>query len=130
MSEADIKPELNRLKREKEWVESILKSVADPIVLTDLKNCILTQNQRASQLLSVGEFDSSTRREAIERNRQTFNFYISRHASFRDMVSGELTLIDPINGADLHFELVSTHSKDGDDRIMGIITVFRDVTAL
>src|SRR5215813_2622124 len=130
MFETDAKPELDRLKREKEWVESILKSVADPIVFTDLDNRILTQNQRASQLFCPGEYNAPARREIIERNNKTFNLYIADHTSFQEMVCGELALTDPVNGAELHFEVVSTPSKGGDERVLGIVTVFRDVTEL
>ncbi|HKC64936.1 MAG TPA: GAF domain-containing protein, partial [Pyrinomonadaceae bacterium] len=40
---------VNKLQRERQWVESIMKSVADPIVLTDLDNQILLQNRRAEE---------------------------------------------------------------------------------
>ena len=39
-----------KLQRERQWIESIMKSVADPIVLTDLDNEILLQNRRAEEL--------------------------------------------------------------------------------
>ena len=38
---------VTKLQRERQWIESIMKSVADPIVLTDLDNQILLQNRRA-----------------------------------------------------------------------------------
>src|SRR5204863_1500323 len=38
---------VTKLQRERQWIESIMKSVADPIVLTDLDNEILLQNRRA-----------------------------------------------------------------------------------
>ncbi|HET7113566.1 MAG TPA: hypothetical protein VFI57_07985, partial [Pyrinomonadaceae bacterium] len=41
---------VTKLQRERQWIESIMKSVADPIVLTDLDNEILLQNRRAEEL--------------------------------------------------------------------------------
>ena len=43
---------VTKLQRERQWIESIMKSVADPIVLTDLDNQILLQNRRAEELFS------------------------------------------------------------------------------
>ena len=43
---------VRKLQRERQWVESIMKSVADPIVLTNLDNEILLQDQRAEELFS------------------------------------------------------------------------------
>ena len=43
---------VTKLQRERQWIESIMKSVADPIVLTDLDNEILLQNRRAEELFS------------------------------------------------------------------------------
>src|SRR5207253_6319122 len=43
---------INKLQSQRQWVESIMKSVADPIVLTNLDNEILLQNHRAEELFS------------------------------------------------------------------------------
>jgi PAS domain-containing protein len=40
---------VRKLQRERQWVESIMKSVADPIVLTNMDNEILLQNRRAGR---------------------------------------------------------------------------------
>jgi PAS domain S-box-containing protein len=126
----NIQQELDQLKREKEWVESILKSVADPIVLTNLNNEILMQNRRAADLLNITDGDSLERRTAVEKNNRLFKLYISGRADNKDTVSSDLTLIDPVQGSELHFEVISTPSRDTRDRMLGIVTVFRDVTEL
>src|SRR5439155_21810798 len=37
---------------------------------------------------------------------------------------------DPVLGSELNFEVISTPSRDTRDRMLGIVTVFRDVTDL
>src|SRR5215207_5127080 len=54
---------VRKLQRERQWVESIMKSVADPIVLTNMDNEILLQNRRAEELFS-------DRRDASEGKRR------------------------------------------------------------
>jgi PAS domain S-box-containing protein len=127
---SSIQHELDQLKREKEWVESILKSVADPIVLTNLNNDILMQNRRAAELLNFSENDLPSKCRAVETNKMLFNKYISSRTENDDMASSELTLIEPELGSELHFEVISTPSRDTRDRMVGIVTVFRDVTEL
>src|SRR6185436_2005268 len=83
----NIQQELDQLKREKEWVESILKSVADPIVLTNLNNEILMQNRRAADLLNLTDDDSPEKRAAVEKNNRLFNLYISGRADNKETVS-------------------------------------------
>ena len=46
---------MRELQRERQWVESVMQSVADPIVLTNLDNEILLQNHRAEEFLSGSE---------------------------------------------------------------------------
>jgi PAS domain-containing protein len=49
-------------------MESIMKSVADPIVLTDLDNQILLQNRRAEELFSGSANAGEGKRRALKMN--------------------------------------------------------------
>ena len=57
-----------KLQRERQWIESIMKSVADPIVLTDLDNEILLQNRRAEELFSGSANAGEGKRRALKMN--------------------------------------------------------------
>ncbi|HEX8685864.1 MAG TPA: hypothetical protein VF654_05155, partial [Pyrinomonadaceae bacterium] len=59
---------VRKLQRERQWVESIMKSVADPIVLTTMDNEILLQNRRAEELFSDRRDASEGKRRALEMN--------------------------------------------------------------
>jgi len=120
-----------RLRRERQWVESIMKSVADPIVLTNLDNEILLQNRRAEELFSGSDDASEGKRRALKMNDLLFSAYLSSATvSSADAVGRDLTLVDPIEGSDLHFEVLSTPALNELGEVIGLVSVFRDVTDL
>jgi PAS domain S-box-containing protein len=120
-----------RLRRERQWVESIMKSVADPIVLTNLDNEILLQNRRAEELFSGSDDASEGKRRALKMNDLLFSAYLSSATvSSTDAVGRDLTLVDPIEGSDLHFEVLSTPALNELGEVIGLVSVFRDVTDL
>src|SRR5262249_8388617 len=119
------------LRRERQWVESIMKSVADPIVLTNLDNEILLQNRRAEELFSGSDDASEGKRRALKMNDLLFSAYLSSATvSSADAVGRDLTLVDPIEGSDLHFEVLSTPALNELGEVIGLVSVFRDVTDL
>src|ERR1044071_4477864 len=68
---------VTKLQRERQWIESIMKSVADPIVLTDLDNEILLQNRRAEELFSGSANAGEGKRRALKMNDLLFSAYLS-----------------------------------------------------
>lgn len=124
---------ISKLEREREWVNAITQSVADPIVLTNLDNQILLQNKRAEQLFSGSEEDDSSegKLRALKMNDLLFSAYLSSVSfSSPDIAGRDLTLVDPIEGSDVHFEVVSTPAFDSLGERLGMVSVFRDVTDL
>ncbi|MFL6212215.1 MAG: ATP-binding protein [Pyrinomonadaceae bacterium] len=122
---------VNKLQRERQWVESIMKSVADPIVLTNLDNEILLQNRRAEELFSGSENAGEGKRRALEMNDLLFSAYLSSAAfSATDVLQRDITLVDPIEGSDLHFEVISTPALNARGERIGLVSIFRDVTDL
>jgi PAS domain S-box-containing protein len=122
-----------RLEGEREWVNAISHSVADPIVLTNLDNHILLQNRRAEELFSEsGKKHTSERTlNALKMNDLLLSAYLSNLSLSGTAVAGrELTLVDPSKGSDTHFEVVSTAAYDSIGKRIGIVSVFRDVTEL
>jgi PAS domain S-box-containing protein len=122
---------VDSLKKERQWVESIMKSVADPIVLTDLDNNILLQNRRAEELFSRAKDKEEERDQSLVMNDLIFSNYLTSAAfSNVGIVGRDLTLVDPIEGTDIHFEVVSTPALDEWGERIGLVSVFRDVTDL
>ena len=120
---------INKLQRERQWVESIMKSVADPIVLTNLDNEILLQNRRAEELFSGSKNASEGKRRALEMNDLLFSAYLSSAAfSSKEIAGRDLTLVDPLEGSDIHFEVISTPALNARGERIGLVSVFCDVT--
>jgi PAS domain S-box-containing protein len=124
---------ISKLEREREWVNAITQSVADPIVLTNLDNEILLQNKRAEELFSGSEEEDASegKLRALKMNDLLFSAYLSSVSFSTNEVAGrDLTLVDPIEGSDVHFEVVSTPAYDSIGERIGMVSVFRDVTDL
>jgi PAS domain S-box-containing protein len=122
---------IGKLQRERQWVESIMKSVADPIVLTNLDNEILLQNRRAEELFSGSKDAGEGKRRALKMNDLLFSAYLSSAAvSMTEIVQRDITLVDPIEGSDIHFEVISTPALNARGERIGLVSIFRDVTDL
>lgn len=122
---------VRKLQRERQWVESVMQSVADPIVLTNLDNEILLQNRRAEELFSGQKSANPGKRRALELNDLLFSAYLSSAAvSSTKVVGRDLTLVDPLEGSDIHFEVLSTPALDARGERIGLVSVFRNVTDL
>ena len=122
---------VTKLQRERQWIESIMKSVADPIVLTDLDNEILLQNRRAEELFSGSANAGEGKRRALKMNDLLFSAYLSSATvSSSDLVQRDITLVDPLEGSDIHFEVISTPAANSRGEPLGLVSIFRDVTDL
>jgi PAS domain S-box-containing protein len=122
---------INKLQSQRQWVESIMKSVADPIVLTNLDNEILLQNRRAEELFSGEDSAGEGKRRALKMNDLLFSAYLSSAAvSYSDTIQRDITLVDPIEGSDIHFEVISTPALNARGERIGMVSIFRDVTDL
>jgi PAS domain S-box-containing protein len=122
---------VTKLQRERQWIESIMKSVADPIVLTDLDNEILLQNRRAEELFSGSANAGEGKRRALKMNDLLFSAYLSSATvSSLEVIQRDITLVDPIEGSDIHFEVISTPAANARGEPLGLVSIFRDVTDL
>jgi PAS domain S-box-containing protein len=122
---------VTKLQRERQWMESIMKSVADPIVLTDLDNEILLQNRRAEELFSGSANAGEGKRRALKMNDLLFSAYLSSATvSSSDLIQRDITLVDPLEGSDIHFEVISTPAVNARGEPLGLVSIFRDVTDL
>ena len=126
-----LSAQVRELQRERQWVESVMQSVADPIVLTNLDNEILLQNQRAEEFLSGSEDANEGKRRALKMNDFLFSTYLSSGAvASTETLGRDLTLVDPIEGSEIHFEVISTPALNEQGERIGLVSVFRDVTDL
>src|SRR5262245_6207713 len=122
--------EVRRLRRERTLFFTIINSVTDPILLTDTEGRLIVANSRAEKLFAASEEESEGRRRAVELNNMLFSAALSR--SVIEEVTPEareLLLVDPSDGSDLLFEVLSTTVDDPREGT-GIVSVLRNITDL
>ena len=60
-----------------------------------------------------------------------FSAYLSSATvSSSELVQRDITLVDPIEGSDIHFEVISTPAVNARGEPLGLVSIFRDVTDL
>jgi PAS domain S-box-containing protein len=118
-----------RLDRERALLQSILKSVPDPVLLTDPEGRLVVANPRAELYFASEEEESEGRRRAVALNNMLFSAALTRHAiEGAEFERRELPLVDPNDGSDRLFELMSAPIVTPDGP--GIVSVLRNVTDL
>ncbi len=119
-----------RLARERSLLYSIVNAVADPVMLTDSEGRLVIANSRAESLFASRPEQSEGRRRAVALNNMLFSAALGERA-IKDAAPErrELLLVDPVEGSDLLFELLSTLAGDSREG-MGIVSVLRNVTDL
>jgi signal transduction histidine kinase len=118
-----------RHKRERSWLFGIINAVTDPILLTDADGRILIANAGAEQLLTADEAKSEGRRRAIALNNMLFSSSLFTAAEGKEPTRKELLLVDPTEGQDLLFEVLSTPVKIRSSET-GVASILRNVTDL
>jgi PAS domain S-box-containing protein len=116
--------------RERHLLYSIINAVTDPILLTDEGGKLIIGNMRAEQLFALRAEESEGRRRAVEIN----NLYFSAALAGRLVAGGtpsarEVILVDPEDGSDLLFELL-TSRMSLDRTTTAVVSVLRNVTDL
>lgn len=114
-----------------ELLRRIIDTVADPVLLTDLEGRLHIANARAEALLVAEPDASEGRRRATELNRRVFSSALASFASgdTATVRRREVPLVDPAEGIDLLFEVVSTPVLEPDGR-EALVSVLRNVTDL
>lgn len=116
---------------EKDWLWWMLNAVPDPVLLTDEQNGILLQNVHAERLFRASPDDSPGKRRAIELNSFLLFAELSSLALDQSgVVSRELTLVDPIEGDELLFEVICRPATNLRTGRRALVSVLRDVTDL
>jgi PAS domain S-box-containing protein len=117
------------LDRERRLLFSVINAVSDPILLTDAQGKLLMGNTRAEQLLAWSENTSEGRRHALELNNLHFSSALGSAAVEGGVGPREVVLVDPEDGSDLLFELLST-PLDAERGQSAFVSVLRNVTDL
>lgn len=120
----------DRTRRERARLNIVLDAVPDAIILTDADGQLLVANAPADRLLGEDEGHSEGRRRAVTMNNMLFSAALSQRALAQgEPERRELLLVDPIDGSDLPFELLSAPAGDAREGT-GIVSVLRNITDL
>ncbi len=117
------------LDRERRLLFSVINAVSDPILLTNVQGRLLMGNARAEQLLAWSEDMSEGRRHALELNNLHFSSALAGAAVESGFGQREVILVDPEDGSDLLFELLTT-PLEPDRGQSAFVSVLRNVTDL
>jgi PAS domain S-box-containing protein len=119
-----------RQGRERSLLYSIINAVTDPILLTDPEGRLLIANSRALMLFTASEEESEGRRSAVRMNNMLLSSALSSKAiEETGATRRELLLVNPLDGSDLVFELLSAVTEDPRQG-SGVVSILRNVTDL
>jgi PAS domain S-box-containing protein len=116
--------------RERTLLYSIINAVTDPILLTDTEGRLLIANSRALTLFTASEEESEGRRSAVRMNNMLLSSALASKAiEETGSARRELLLVNPADGSDLLFELLSTITQDPRQGT-GVVSILRNVSDL
>ncbi len=119
-----------RARHERSLARLVLDSVIDPILLTDAQGRMLFANTHAEGLLSAGEEPSEGRARAVALNNMLFSASLFTATEHGGPMRRELLLVDPTEGQDLLYELISTGVQDAEHGVSGVVSILRNVQDL
>lgn len=119
-----------RVRREHALLFSIINAATDPILFTNMEGQLIIANSRAEMLFTAPDDVSEGRRRAVQLNNMFFSAALSRTALGEGEAGRrELLLVDPTEGSDLLFELLSTVVSDPREGT-GVVSILRNITDL
>ena len=120
----------SRFGQERMLLYSIINAVTDPILLTDTEGKLIIANSHAEKLFAAPEDASEGWRRAVSLNNMLFSAALSTSAmAHAELARRELLLVDPLEGSDLLFELLSSRAKDERQGTF-VVSILRNVTDL
>jgi PAS domain S-box-containing protein len=126
-----LRRRLERLERHTALLDTVVDSLADPVVLTDPQNRFLFANKRAEHLFSARSAESEGRRRAVRVNDLLFSSFLTQAViSGGEQASRELNLVNPADGSDLLFEVFTVPLPARAGAEGAIISVLRDISDL
>jgi PAS domain S-box-containing protein len=128
---ARLRATSERYAAEREWLWGMISAVQDPVVLADEWQHIILANPAAERLLRAHPEDSPGKRYAVELNNALLLPALAGFTTNPGWNAGrELTLVDPVEGEELLFEIICrpvTNLRTGE---RGLVAVLKDVTDL
>ena len=119
-----------RFGQERMLLYSIINAVTDPILMTDTEGKLIIANLHAEKLFAAPEEASEGWRRAVALNNMLFSAALSTSAVAQtELARRELLLVDPLEGSDLLFELLSSRAKD-ERQGTYVVSILRNVTDL
>jgi PAS domain S-box-containing protein len=119
-----------RFGQERMLLYSIINAVTDPILLTDTEGKLIIANSHAEKLFAAPDEASEGWRRAAALNNMLFSAALSTSAvGMTELSRRELLLVDPLEGSDLLFELLSSRAKD-ERQGTYVVSILRNVTDL
>jgi signal transduction histidine kinase len=118
---------------EKEWLYWMINSFGDPVILTDANNDIIMQNVRAESLFKANPDDSPGKSRAIWMNNFLFTAALSTshlEQNTAGRATTDLTLVDPIEGTELLFEMRILPATNYFNGSRGTVAVLTNITDL
>lgn len=114
-------------------MNTVMESMADPVILTDTRHQVIMQNRAAERFFKLPQQPTEGFVRAVELNNMLFTAALSSMAmtiSQDGETHRDLTLVDASEGEELLFEAVSVPSFSREGLPTGYVTVMRDVTDL
>jgi signal transduction histidine kinase len=119
-----------RFGQERLLLYSIINAVTDPILLTDTEGKLIIANSHAEKLFAAPEDASEGWRRAVALNNMLFSAALSTGAvAHTALARRELLLVDPLEGSDLLFELLSSRARD-ERQGTYVVSILRNITDL
>src|SRR5438128_3001102 len=115
---------------EKEWLWWMVNGVGDAVLVTDSNNDMVLQNRRAELLFRASDEDSAGKRRAVWMNNFLFTAALSTWNLERvgATTGREVTLVDPIEGEELIYEVITTPVTNIRVGMRGTVSVLKNVT--
>ena len=115
---------------EKEWLWWMINGVGDAVLVTDSNNDMVLQNRRAELLFRASDEDSAGKRRAVWMNNFLFTAALSTWNLERlgATTGREVTLVDPIEGDELIYEVITTPATNYRVGMRGTVSVLKNVT--
>jgi PAS domain S-box-containing protein len=109
----------------------MVNAFADPVVVTGEQNELVLANRSAERLFKSGRDDDPGTARAISMNNARFTAGLSTwNLQSASQPTPELTLVDPIEGDELIFEVTATSATNYRVGAKGTVSVLRNVTEL
>jgi PAS domain S-box-containing protein len=125
-----LRETVGSLQTERDWLVSALNNIPEPVLLTDLNNDIIVENKKAEELFSSSEDDSEGKKQACGMNNFLLSVVLSGYSVDENPAPRELTLVDPVEGEELPYEILSTRARNPRTGQEGIVSLLRNVTDL